>query len=59
MSKEWFIEAHEQLVDEYLEAHPDATWEQAYERTADAAYVRMTDNLADDRLRMEAKERGL
>lgn len=61
MSKELWMAAHEQLVDAYLEAHPDATWEEAYERTADFASDRLRDNLADigDRLRMEAKERGL
>jgi hypothetical protein len=55
--KELFIEAHEELVDEYLEAHPTATWQQAYDRTADAAYGRMTDGLADmaDTLRDRAK----
>lgn len=61
MSKEHFIAAHEQLVEEYLEAHPEATEAQAYDRTADAAYDRMRDNLADlaDHYRDLAKERGL
>lgn len=45
--KEHFIEAHEQLIAEYLEEHPDATEAEAYDATADAAYDRMTDNLAD------------
>ena len=58
MSKELFIAAHEELIEEYLEAHPDATWSQAYEATGDAAYNRMRDKFADaaDRLRMERKE---
>jgi hypothetical protein len=61
MSKEWFIDAHEQLVDKYLEAHPNATWAQAYDRTADSAYDRMRDILADaaDHYRDMAKDRGL
>lgn len=47
MSKEQFIAAHEQLVDEYLEAHPRADWQEAYEATADGAWDRCCDNLAD------------
>jgi len=58
MSKEAFIAAHEELIDEFMEAwddaHPDATVEEwriaeakAYDLTADAAYERMRDNLAD------------
>lgn len=58
MSKEWFMAAHEQLIAEYLDAHPDADEEEAYEATADAAYGRMQDMIADrgDYLRMRAKE---
>lgn len=58
MSKELFIEAHEQLIEEYLEKHPEATWHEAYEKTADAATDRMADNLGDrmDYLRMLKKE---
>jgi hypothetical protein len=47
MSKEAYMAAHEQLVEEYLEAHPNATWQQAYDRTADGAWDRSRDNLAD------------
>jgi hypothetical protein len=47
MSKEHFMAAHEELVEEYLELHPEATWSEAYDRTADRAYGRMTDRLAD------------
>lgn len=46
MSKELYIAAHEEAIEEYLEANPDATEDEAYERTADAAYTRMTDRLA-------------
>ena len=58
MSKEHFIAAHEQLIAEYLDAHPNATDGEAYDATADAAYDRMRDNLADraDQLRQLRKE---
>ena len=58
MSKEHFMAAHEELVEEYLEQHPEADWSEAYERTSDAAYGRMTDRLADhaDTLRQRRKE---
>ena len=60
MTKELFIEAHEELIAEYLEAHPDATESEAYDATADLAYSRMQDNLADriDYLRAVAKEQS-
>ena len=45
--KELYIEAHEDLVDDFLEAHPQATWQQAYDATADLAYSHMTDRMAD------------
>jgi hypothetical protein len=41
MSKELFMAAHEQLIDEYLDEHPDADWGEAYERTADRAHDKM------------------
>jgi hypothetical protein len=58
--KELFIAAHEQLIEEYLAMHQDATDAEAYDATADRAYDRMTDNLADmaDRLKDRAKETG-
>lgn len=46
MSKELFIAAHEQLIEEYLNEHPDADWSEAYERTGDAAHNRMCENIA-------------
>jgi len=46
MSKGLFLQAHGQLIEEYLEAHPEASWADAYERTADAAHDRMCDNMA-------------
>jgi len=56
--KELFIDAHDQLIEEYLEEHPKATEAQAYKATADKAYRRMTDNIADriDYLRQCAKD---
>lgn len=60
MSKELFIAAHEQLIEEYLEAHPNATEAEAYDKTADGAHDKMCDNLARlaDRLKDRAKEEG-
>lgn len=54
MSKELYIEAHEELITERMtdweESHPNATAEEyaraearIYDQTADAAYGRMTD----------------
>ena len=45
--KELFIQSHEELIEIYLERHPKATEAEAYEKTADAAYDRMTDKYAD------------
>ena len=45
--KELFIEAHEELIAEYLDAHPNATEQQAYDNTSSAALNRMSDMLAD------------
>lgn len=47
MSKELFMSAHEELIDEYLEEHPGCDWSTAYEKMADRAWDRMTDRLAD------------
>lgn len=46
-NKEHFMAAHEQLVEEYLDAHPDADWTEAYEKTKDLVFDRMRDNFAD------------
>lgn len=58
MSKEHFIAAHEELVERYMLDHPEADWRTAYDKTADRAYGRMRDNLADlaDMARLRAKE---
>lgn len=52
--------AHELLIEDYMEEHPAADWSEAYENTADQAYDRMRDNLADmaDNLRKQRKERS-
>lgn len=46
MSEEWFMAAHEQLIEEYMEEHPEATDDEAYKATEDKAYDRMVDNMA-------------
>ena len=46
MSKELYMAAHEALVEEEME-RTGCDWQTAYERTADAAWNRMRDNLAD------------
>lgn len=58
MSKELFMAAHEELVEQYLLDHPDADWNEAYEKTADGAHDRMRDKFADmiDTARLRAKE---
>ncbi len=58
MSKELFIAAHEQLIEEYLLLHPGTTEAEAYDKTADRAYGRMRDNLTDmaDNLRQREKD---
>lgn len=47
MSKELYIAAHEALIDEYLEETGSDDWSAAYEATADQAFERMQDQLAD------------
>lgn len=56
--KELYIAAHEELIEEYLEAHPNAA--EAYEATADAAYDRYIDKFADmiDAAKERAKATG-
>jgi hypothetical protein len=44
--KELFIAAHEELIEIYMLDHPEATWSEAYEATADGAYERMRDKYA-------------
>jgi hypothetical protein len=58
MSKELWLAAHEQLVDEFLNDNPDATDEAAEEWANENADDRMGDNIAHmaDHARMIAKE---
>ena len=45
MCKELWIAAHEQLIEEYLDAHPEATDKEAEEATVDGASDRCADNI--------------
>jgi hypothetical protein len=58
--KDLYIEQHEKAMADYLEAHPEASDEEAYDSTAQAAHERLTDYYADmaDHYRDMAKERG-
>ena len=58
MTKELYIDAHEELIGLYLEQHPEASEAEAYDKTADAAYERMRDKYADlaDTARQRAKD---
>lgn len=58
MSKELWVQAHDELVEEYMEDNPSVSWTEAYNRCAAYASERMGDNLADqiDQLNDERKE---
>jgi len=58
MSKELFIACHEALVEQYMDENSTDDWHAAYDATADKAYDRMRDVLADraDDLRQRRKE---
>lgn len=58
MSKEIYIAAHEELIEQYLERHPNATEAEAYDKTADGAYDRYRDKYADmvDQARQRHKD---
>jgi len=60
MSKELWIEAHEQLIEEYLEKHPDASWAEASKAVEDKTQDRFADNFASmiDAARQRAKDEG-
>jgi hypothetical protein len=60
MSKELFIAAHEELVEQYMNDHPEVTWHEAYDATADGAYDRYRDKFADmaDAAKQRAKDEG-
>ena len=56
--KELYIAAHEELVDEYMDKHPEADEALVYDMLADKANDRMIDRYADmiDAARNRAKE---
>lgn len=58
MSMKLFMAAHEKLIEEHLLKHPEDDWTAAYNKTADKAYDRMRDDLADkiDHYRLLKKE---
>ena len=45
--KELYMQVHDELVEQYMLDHPNATWDEAYDKTADAAYDRYVDKYAD------------
>ena len=47
MSKDLFMAAHDELVEEYMNDHPDATFEQAYNAVEHLIDDRYRDKLAD------------
>ena len=46
MSKDLWIAAHERLVAEYLDKHPEVDWGDAYERTAGQVDAALADEIA-------------
>lgn len=60
MSKEMFMDAHDELIEQYLIDHPDADHDEAVEKTAERAYDRMVDKYADmiDAAKQRAKDEG-
>jgi hypothetical protein len=61
MSKEMYIDSHEQLIQEFMEKFPDADYFEAYDKCADKAYDRYRDNFADlvDQARQRKKDEQL
>jgi hypothetical protein len=56
--KEFWIAAHMKLVEEYMEANPGSTWDEAYELTADRVDDQLREDVADmaDHARLMEKE---
>ena len=56
--KDLFMDAHEAAVEQYLEEHPEADWQDAYEATCDQAYHDMGDMMAGlaDQQRQQMKD---
>lgn len=45
--KELFIAGHEELINEFLSAHPEADWSEAYEAVGPAVYRLYQNRRAD------------
>ena len=58
--KELFMDEHDALIEAYMENHPDADFSQAVDATADRAYQRTIDRIADmaDAVKDRMKEQG-
>ncbi|MHB1328006.1 MAG: hypothetical protein ACYC2K_07375 [Gemmatimonadales bacterium] len=56
MSKELYMKAHEELIEEAMEADPTLDWSTAYTITAAGAHQRMVDKIAN--AADEAKDRA-
>lgn len=58
MSRDRYMAAHESLIEEFLDANPDAEWEEAYFATCDDAWEREIDIAAEqvDRLRQMRRD---
>jgi hypothetical protein len=61
IGKEMFLRAHERLVEEYQDRHPEADWSEAYEKTTPNVMARVESDMADlaDSLKDQAKERSM
>ena len=61
MTKEMFLTAHDELIEEYMEANPNVSWEEAVEICAKPALDRASDMYADlcDRAHDEWKDAQL
>ena len=61
IGKEMFMRAHERLVEEYQDAHPEADWSKAYEATTPHVMARVESDIADlvDAAKDQAKERNI
>lgn len=47
MNKDFYLETLEIMIGDYLDEHPDATYDDAYELLADRAYDAALDRMAD------------
>lgn len=56
--KEFFMDAHEELIEELMERDPNLTWEQAYDLASDGAYDRMREKMFDAADQMRKRRRN-